>query len=414
RMDLGLRLGVFDWLTVGGNVPYVKGQTTLDFVFRPSPDANLGINPAFGGAPGLSDLLTELGDAAVAAEARAQSVCGGGGGDCAGAQALSKQANDFWQGLLGAYFVSPFFPLGSSAVAEKLRASLSALDGALGAAGLPGVATPMTFASVGVDGETFANLPSDAALGISGAPLRGEAGLWQLGDVELNATVRVLEGEVRDSGAVAPRLAWGLYGGFLVRLGTGLVDDPDVFLDIGSGDGQMDLEGRLDAALRVGSRLAVRGSYRYGSQRGVDIVRRVAPHEAPLALLSSSRVVTWTPGNYGLLEVSPRFHVTEALALSADFRRYHKAEDGYALSGEGSEQGVDLSLLGRETEVTLQELGLGLRYSSLDLWRQGRVGTPAEVGFRVVRPLSGSGGQTPKATRVEFSVSLFRRIWGGA
>ena len=106
-------------------------------------------------------------------------------------------------------------------------------------------------------------------------------------------------------------------------------------------------------------------------------------------------------------------HLGEALSFALDFRRFHKAADSYDLLGDGTGTAqLDASLLAHETEVTLQELGVGLRYSSLGLWRQGRVGTPAEVGVRLIRPLSGSGGQTPKASRVELSISLFRRIWG--
>jgi hypothetical protein len=414
RLDMGARIGLFDWLTVGVNVPYVKGRTTLDLAYRPDAGANLGINPALSGGGNVGGLLTGLGDAAVAASSRAEAVCAGGSSPaCQSATALSRQANDFWQGLLKAYFASPFFPLGGSPVAGQLQSSLATLDGALLAAGLPGVGSSMAFATAAVDQETFGSLPTEAGFGIAGSPLRGVDGIWQLGDIEVNANVRLLEGERRDSGAVSPRYAYGLYGGFLVRLATGKLDDPDVFLDIGSGDGQMDMEGRLDAVLRFGSRVDLRGGFRYGTQQAVDVVRRVAPHEAVLPLAATRAAVTWTPGSYSLVEVSPRLHMGEALAFALDFRRFHKSADSYALLGEGT--GVppsDPSLLAQETEVTLQELGLGLRYSSRGLWRQGRVGTPAEMGIRLIRPLSGSGGQTPKASRVELSVSLFRHIWG--
>lgn len=414
RIDLGLHLGVFDWLTLGANLPYVRGRSTLDFAFRPSEGANLGLNPAFTGAPVLSDLFLSLGDAAVLANARAAELCGGGGGAaCAEATALAGRTNGFLNGLLGAYLATPFFPLSGSDAATALQASLAALHADLAAAGLPGVDYELPFAAGAVDGETFARIPTDPSLGIDGATLRGHPGLWQLGDVELSAAVRILEGELRDSASLSPRLAWGLWGGFLVRLGTGLTDDPDVFLDLGSGDGQMDLEGRLQGALRWGSRLDLAGTFRYGRQGSLDLLRRVAPHERFLAPLASTRAVTWTPGAYTLLEVSPRLHLTEALSLSADLIRYHKAEDGFALASVSAEDDeVDLTVLSRETEATVQELAFGLRYSSLGLWRQGRVGTPAEVGLRLVRPLSGAGGQTPKASRVELSISLFRKIWG--
>jgi hypothetical protein len=232
--------------------------------------------------------------------------------------------------------------------------------------------------------------------------------------MEVNATIRLLDGEVRDSGAVSPRFAWALYGGFLVRLPTGVLDNPDVVLDFASGDGQRDMEGRVDAGLRIGSRMDLRGNFRYGTQAAVDILRRVAPPEALLPQAASLRAVRWTPGTYTHLELSPRIHLGEALALAADFRRFHKAEDVYELIVEetAGTSSVDAAVLARETEVTLEELAVGLRYSSLGLFRRGKVGTPAELGLRWVVPLSGSGGQTPKATRMEFSLSLFKRIWG--
>ncbi|MDP2955904.1 MAG: hypothetical protein Q8N53_05760 [Longimicrobiales bacterium] len=415
RLDMGLRVGVFDWLTVGANVPYVKGQSTLDFAFRADPAANLGVSPALTANSAVGRVLSGLGTAAVAASGRAQTVCGAGAGaDCQSATALARRANDFWQGMFGAYFASPFFPLGSAPVSTRLQAAFASLDGALAAAGLPRVGAPLAFATKGVDEQTLRGLPSDPASGIGMTPIQSYPGLWQLGDIEVNATVRLLEGERRDSGAVSPRLAWAIHGGFLVRLPTGALDDPAVFLDVASGDAQQDMEGRLEAGLRIGSRLGFRGGFRYGTQGGVDVVRRVAPHEALLPLENSARVVRWTPGSYTLIELSPRVHLGEALALAADYRRFHKAQDGYELVGEEPEgaAAADPSLLAGETEMTFEEVAVGLRYSSLGLWRQGRVGTPAELGLRWILPLSGSGGQTPKATRVEFSLSLFRRIWG--
>jgi hypothetical protein len=314
--------------------------------------------------------------------------------------------------MFGAYFATPFFPLAGAPVAAKLQQALAALNGDLTAAGIAGVGSPLVFASEALDDAGYRGLAASPGIGMT--PLASYPGIWQLGDVEVNATVRLLDGEVRDSGAVSPRFAWALYGGFLVRLPTGVLDDPNVLFDFASGDGQQDLEGRVDAGLRVGSRLDFRGSFRRGTQAAVDILRRVAPHEALLPQASSLRAVRWTPGSYTHVELSPRIHLGEALALAGDYRRFHKAMDAYELLGEETPgaAAADVTLLVRETEMTVEEVAVGLRYSSLGLFRRGLVGTPAEVGVRWVFPLSGSGGQTPKASRAEFSLSLFRRIWG--
>ncbi len=413
RLDFGLRLGVFEWLTVGASVPYVRGRSTLDFAFRADSTANLGLNPASAGGQGVSDLLSALGEAAVAADSRAASLCAAGSSaECSDATALAQRATGFWEGLFGAYFATPFFPLAGAPVAARLEEVFAALNADLAAAGVPQVGLPLAFASNALDEAAYRALSTSSGVGMT--PLASYPGIWQLGDVEVNATVRLLEGEAQDSGAVSPRFAWALYGGFLVRLPTGVLDDPNVLLDFASGDGQQDLEGRVDVGLRVGSRLGFRGSFRRGTQGAVDILRRVAPHEVLLPQASSLRAVRWTPGSYTHLEFSPRIHLGEALALAGDYRRFHKAADAYELLGEetAGSPAADVTLLVRETEMTVEEVAVGLRYSSLGLFRRGLVGTPVEVGVRWVFPLSGSGGQTPKATRAEFSLSLFRRIWG--
>ncbi|MHB1193845.1 MAG: hypothetical protein ACYC6F_12460 [Longimicrobiales bacterium] len=413
RLDFGLRIGVFEWLTVGASVPYVRGRSTLAFAFRADSTANLGLNPASAGGQGVSDLLSALGEAAVAADSRATSLCAAGSSaECSDATALAQRANGFWEGLFGAYFASPFFPVAGAPVAARLEEAYAALNADLAAAGVAAVGLPLAFAPEALDDAGYRALSSSSGVGMT--PLESYPGIWQLGDVEVNATVRLLDGEVRDSGAVSPRFAWALYGGFLVRLPTGLLDDPNMLFDFASGDGQQDLEGRVDAGLRVGSRLDFRGSFRRGTQAAVDILRRVSPHEVLLPPASTLRAVRWTPGAYTHLELSPRIHLGEALALAGDYRRFHKAMDAYELLGEetAGAAAADVTLLVRETEMTVEEVAVGLRYSSLGLFRRGLVGTPAEVGVRWVFPLSGSGGQTPKASRAEFSLSLFRRIWG--
>jgi hypothetical protein len=364
RIDVGLRVGVFEWLTVGASVPYVKGRSTLDFAFRADSAANLGLNPLGSAGSSVSSLLSSLGDVAVAADARARSLCAAGASAaCQSATTLAQRANAFWQGMFGAYSATPFFPLGTAPVAAKLRAAYASLDGALAGAGLPRIGAPLVFASKTLDDKAFRALPADPASGIGMTAIQSYPGFWQMGDVEVNATVRLLQGERRDSAALSPRFAWALYGGFAVRLPTGLLDDPDVFLDFSSGDGQRDLEGRLDGEVRLGSRFGLRGGFRYGTQAAVDVVRRVAPHEAPLPQASARRAVRWTPGAYTFFEISPRIHLGEALAFAADFRRYGKAADTYAAVGEEPEgtPPVDLSVLARETEMTLQELSIGLR-----------------------------------------------------
>lgn len=412
RIDSGLRIGVFDWFTIGVDVPYVKTRAAVDVGYIPSAGVNVGVNPTEADPDAVSTLLAQLQAASTAATERAASLCAAGDASCGSAQELADRVGTFTTRTRQAYLSSPVFPTAGSTVATALDDALTSLDGDLAAAGLTGIAAPMAYAPATLDAEGFAGLPDDGS--VAGAPLATTDGIWTLGDVEVSAALRLLDGEVRDSGAVSPRLAWYLAGGALVRLGTGTPDDPSNPFDIGSGDGQMDIEGRVEAALRVGAHLALHAAGRYGVQQEGTLTRRVAPHEQVYPPLSTLRTVRWTPGDYFFVELSPRFHLGEALALSVDLRHYHKAADSYVVVPEAADatDPVDAADLDRETEVTLQEIAFGVRYSTLATWRRGQTGTPVEVGARLVRALDGLGGQTPRDTRVEFTVSLFKRLWG--
>jgi hypothetical protein len=416
RLDTGARLGLLSWLTVGVTVPYVKTRTAIDIAFHAdSVGANLGVNPVVTDAGPVNSLLSELQAATQGAQAGADQACAAGPGDaCTSAQALLQRVSSFSSRVSQAYFASPFFPLQGSAMADALVAGLGALNSDLVGAGLPGVASPMVFAAGVVDDATFRSLTTSPDAGIQGSPLQTYDGLWELGDIEVTADLRLLDGEVRDSGAVSPRFAWTLTGGALVRLGTGRLDDPNVFLDVGSGDGQTDFEGHVAGALRLGGHLGLTGGFRYGVQQATTILRRVAPPEAIIAPVAATRAVRWTPGRYTDVEISPRLGITPELALSVDYRRFHKDRDTYALAGPDVQTvyPVDVSVLARETEATLEEAAVGLRYSTRAAWREGRSDTPIELGIRLIRAVGGAGGQVPKATRGELTITLFRRLWG--
>lgn len=416
RVEAAARLGVFDWLTIGAMVPYVRTRTAIDIAFRAdSAGANLGVSPAVTNPSAVSALLSALGGALTAAQAHADSACAGGAGaGCSAAQGLVQEVSSFSTNLHQAYYATPFFPRDSSAMATALSTSLSSVDGDLTAAGLSPVGQSLIFANEIVDQTTLQSLMTNGAAGIDASPLETVDGIWTLGDIELTADARILQGEIRDSASVAPRLAWTLTGGVLVRLGTGRIDDPDIFLEVGSGDGQTDYEGHMAASLQVGRRFGLAGGFRYGWQGSTVVVRRVAPPGEILAPVASRRVVKWSPGAYTDLEVAPRFFLTPALAFSVDYRRFHKSADSYALTSNALQDvyPVDAAVLGQQTEVSLSEAAIGVRYSTLALIREGRQATPLEFGLRLIHAVGGAGGQVPKATRVQVTASIFYRLWG--
>jgi hypothetical protein len=418
RVDLGAHVGVFDWLTVGVVVPLVKTHTTVEVAVRQTgEESDLGINPTIGASAAVQSFLDGLSAAHLSSLAQATTLCSADPASdaCSAAESLASRVGSFSTSSQSAYVSSGFFPMQGSAIAQSLVDQTAALDGELSDAGLGGIGAPMAFATELLTGEALADAPTTPEFGINGTALRGLTSLWTVGDVELSALARVLEGEVRDSGEVAPRLTYSLAAGVMGRLGTGSVDKDDAFLDLGTGDGQMDIEARLVGFLGVGGRVGVHIGVQYGVQQAVSLLRRVAPRDVVMAPAHTIRAVRWTPGSYLGLNVEPAWRLSPELSALASYGLYSKGRDSYSLLAEepvGSIP-VDVADLERESGMTVHRAGIGLRYSTVDSWRTGVAASPLELHLRVMSSIAGSGGHTPVATRVEFGVRLFRGIWGG-
>ncbi len=414
RIEIGGHVGVFDWLTVGAVLPWTRTRSSVDVNFRPDTvGGDLGRNPNATNASGVTAFLQSLGAAEASAQANASQVCSSSPGspNCASAQALADRATTFRGSAVDAYGASAFFPVASSTTANALTASVIALSTDLVNAGLPGIAAPMAFATQRVSEQDFWSLPSSTGSGLQAAPLGSVKGLWHAGDVEVSATVRLLEGSVRPAPDAPPSLTYRVLATVMGRLPTGQVDSTDVFLDVGTGEGQSDLEGRLHGQLTLGRHLGLQAGARYGTQRPRTLLRRVAPPEVVLAPVSTRHRVEWTPGAYFGLEVSPVWRISDELSVAAEYRAFRKYRDRYELVGTSVGASVDPAVLEIESGVTLHEIGGTIRYDTLARWL-GEGARPLQAHLRIVRAVAGGGGQTPVTTQVELGVRLFRRIWG--
>jgi len=409
RVEFAAHVGVLDWLTVGAVLPWSRTRTSFDLHFRPDTLAgDLGVNPTISNATNVTSFLQALANAEAAAQTNATQVCTSSPGSpaCANAQALATRTASFRTSASNGYGASAFFPLASTATATALAQSVSTLSSDLVAAGLGPISVAMPFAAAAVDEEDFWTLPLLPEAGVQAlGPLASVKAPWYFGDLEVSATVRVLEGR---RGNVAYRLLATALG----RLPTGQVDSLDVLLDVGTGDGQADLEGRLLAQLRAGSRLGLALGARYGVQRPRTLVRRVAPPEVAIPAAATRHTVEWTPGAFYGLEIAPTLYVSDELSFSAEYRGFRKYRDRYELAGSSVGAPVDPSVLEVESGVTVHEVGGSLRYDSLARWL-GEGARPMQVNFRFVRAVAGGGGQTPVTTQVELGVRLFRSLWGG-
>jgi hypothetical protein len=410
RVEFGAHVGVFDWLTIGAMLPVSRARTNLDVWFRADTLAgDLGLNPGVTSGSSVSAFLTALANAESSAQTNATQVCTSSPGSaaCTSAQTLAARASAYRSSASTAYGASAFFPFVTSATATSLLQSLSSLSGDLIAAGLPGISTFMPFATEHVAEDQFWTLPGEAASGVLSTPLAGVKTPLEMGDMELSAIVRILD---TDAGAAEPSgLGARLLATALVRLPTGKTELHDVLLDLGTGDGQLDFEGRLLGELTLGRRLGLQAGGRYGVQRPRTLIQRVAPPETVLAPWSLSQVVEWTPGSYLGVEVAPVWRFTGELDLVAEYRFFQKRRDSYEMVGP-SFVAADPSVLEVESGITVHEVGGSLRYDTLS--RLGAGVRPIQAYLRVHRAVAGGGGQTPVTTQVELGVRLFRRVWG--
>jgi hypothetical protein len=301
--------------------------------------------------------------------------------------------------------------MSGSAAAGALGSAASSLNADLVAAGLPGIGS-MVFATEWIGEDQLGTLAGVTGFGIEGEPLGDVISLWTAGDVEVTASVRLLEGVRQDSTETSPHFSYRLIGTFLTRLPTGAIDNPDVFLDVGTGDGQTDFEGRLLGEVTLGSRLGIRAAGRYGVQMPRTLVRRVAPPEQVLAPLSSRQTVEWDPGSYFGFEVSPVYRIAPELSLGAEYRVYRKYRDTYTLTGSSVGAPVDPVVMQVESGITVHHIGGVLRYDTVARRMESGTGWPLQLHLRVLHAFMGGGGQTPVSTQLEFGVSVFRRFWG--
>ena len=412
QVDWGGQLGIFDWLNIGVVLPWIKNRTAVESFFLPdSINGDLGLNPTVTDRTSVDAFLGASGAADAVARAQAESLCGmGAGPQCDAAQALAGRVSTFDSSVRAAYGATPFFPLVGSAAATALEQSTTTLSADLIAAGLSGFTLPMAFATDPLLTEDFTSLSTMVGGGIEATALQGRSGLWAAGDVEVSARVRLLDNLTPREGEADPTFGYTVIAGFLARLPTGTPGDPDVLLDLGTGDAQMDLEGNLAVSVTLWGRLGLAFGGRYGTQGSTTVTRRVAAPEVVMPPLSTRQALTWQPGFYMALEAAPSLYIAPGLSLTGDYRFLHKGRDEFALLNPNPS--LDPLVLSLESGYKLYQIGGGIRYDSVGRWLRGEGRKPMELHLRVLHTFRGGGGQAPALTRVEAGVRLFKQFWG--
>ena len=406
HFPFGFALGLTDRITVRANLPIVTTRSQVTFT-TDTTEANVGFNlaaPELGNAttvPVAMNLIDELGTAIADVEA---AIAAGNfgcptGAACVQAQATVARAMALLDNLLaltgigaGREFV-PFAPLASSTAGAAITAEIAAVAAALQALGATPVNSVLALPDARVGPDELNTLFTTPGLGFETEPIAFNR-QTKFGDIEIGARFGLVT--TPSARVVLTSTIW---------LPTGKPSSADNFVDIGTGDGQMDVELGIEAALQPGSSVGVSFGASYTMQLPHDLTRRITSPDAPLAPLSRRGVVTRDPGDVIRASAFPTIRLTSEFRVFASVSYYHKSADSFEIVSLDNQvgQGPAAELLERETMMTAWHFGGGIAYRS-DL--TGRV-LPIEAGLNYRAAFSGSGGLTPKTNSMQIYLRLF-------
>ena len=413
-IDFAGEVGIFDWLTVGVVVPWNQTRTVIDFLhITDTINGDLGLNPSITAPASVQTFLGSVTSASSEARANANVVCSGGSTtSCAGALELAARTAAFESGISSAYAATGFFPLAGSTAGAELTQVLAELNTALSTASLSSI-LPLLLSQATLSNGDYSMMAVAPESGVGALiPLQSRRGLWSLGDVEVSAKFRLADNMSRSDAADDTGTRYRLTGRFGVRLPTGTPNNPDILLDIGSGDAQLDLEGGLAAELRINGRFGIAASGSLVNQRPTSITRRVAHPKQILSASDTRRELRWNPGQLVGIDVAPYLRISSVLSIHGEYRYFQKFRDQFEMVTPDSR--FDPFILESESGMKLHEVGGGFRYDTVEPWALGEAPRPMEVHLRFLHAIEGSGGHAPKWSRVEAGIRLFRRFWGPA
>jgi hypothetical protein len=406
---LSAAIGVTSRLTLFGTMPFVRARSQSNLRVD-STSADAGFNPfdaAFGTSAGRTqtNLFFTQFDAALLT--LATNITNGVYTDpdtLALAQATLASATAFRGDLNGLLrdgtTASPFVPLASSTAGTAILGSVNGYSATFTALGAGSVATPPALATARLSSDQYRGFITDA-FGPVGAFMDGDQRLQRPGDTEVGVVYTMVDrwGERR------PAFRLALTG--LVRLPTGLLDQSDDFFDLGTGEGQTDLEFRAAADFAagiVGGRLS--GSY--NRQMASELQRRVYAPSQPLAYRYRLATVERDPGDEFTLGFEPWLRLAPGFA--ATFGAFYVKHGEDAVSYPGSAvPGVAASDLAIDTDRSATALQGGLTYSSFSGVQKPGVPMEARWAFRQV--VAGSGGRVERTRTMWFQVRAYYKLW---
>ena len=427
RMEMGLG----GRLQLSAMVPYVRSRVSSDLRMNETGlTGDVGLNPARDGGEALTTNSAIVTSLQQGADELAAAIAGCGAtrtgpvcGNLAAAQAAQASAAGAAADLAAIFGTaqvagSPVVPLAGGTAATAVAARLAAIRTELlrfdvsapaENAAPAAAAGPLTAAQ-------FQRILADPEFGLQLEALR-DVSRYGIGDVEVGATFQLWDSFRGDAARATDPQGPGLRAsvGALVRLGTGTRDLAENALDIGTGDGQTDVELRAAADIFTGRRFWTTVAARWGRQLEDELEVRVPSFEGQVLVPAANlRTVQRDLGDYLVLDVSPRYAFSDFLAVGAHYSYRRKEEDAYTLTGEDpSSAPLALSALAFGSEGYEHRAGIGFALSTVRGFARGLVGVPIDVSYQHSRSIAGGGAQTSAATRDEVLIRVYLQPFGG-
>ena len=427
-----LEYGITSRLSLGVTVPVVQTRQTAQVRVNAvatgdvNPPGNMGWIPASlraAAAQSSASVVTSLTAAATGLTGLlARCAANPGAPECstiqgqeAAAAATAARANQFATAVATAYGINEqtalVAPRQGSTLATEIEAQRAALAAQLATfvpgtqvGTLPVTTTPFSYIDLQGRAGQPGFLQSSLGGGLDSIATTERLGV---GDIEIGARYALLDHISRDS-VGPPGFQYRLVLGGVYRMATSLTDSARNLLAIATGEGG-GVEGRASLEL-IGPVAGLTLATRYGKSFARPVQLPLVGYTIAGFPYPAFGQVSRTAGDLFTIAAAPRVYLNSWLSVEGDYAMEHVGAPtfvpppGFECPGCLPPEGSVLPIA-----TTVQQIGVGLRYSTVLSYLRHRARYPIEVSYRHLETLSGDAG-TPKLFRDMIQLRLYYRL----
>jgi len=427
-----LEYGITSRLSLGVTVPVVQTRQTAQVRVNAAatgdvnPPGNMGWIPASlraAAAQSSASVVTSLTAAATGLTGLlARCAANPGAPECstiqgqeAAAAATAARASQFATAVATAYGINEqtalVAPRQGSTLATEIEAQRAALAAQLATfvpgtqiGTLPVTTTPFSYIDLQGRAGQPGFLQSSLGGGLDSIATTERLGV---GDIEIGVRYALLDHISRDS-VGPPGFQYRLVLGGVYRMATSLTDSARNLLAIATGEGG-GVEGRASLEL-IGPVAGLTLATRYGKSFARAVQLPLVGYTIAGFPYPAFGQVSRTAGDLFTIAAAPRVYLNSWMSVEGDYAMEHVGAPtfvpppGFECPGCLPPEGSVLPIA-----TTVQQIGVGLRYSTVLSYLRHRARYPIEVSYRHFETLSGDAG-TPKLFRDMIQLRLYYRL----